>query len=130
MGKNTKRVAAWIEDIKDDKFTAFPSKTSNIYKDTNFRLDMQGVCNKLFLRSALTPSVKDCACCACSLTSPEYMTSGTPKNYNLQVQINNETTITSLKKMAPQTVTFALVPEDMSMTPRQIKDALIADIRV
>jgi hypothetical protein len=58
------------------------------------------------------------------------MTSGDPKNYNLQVQINKETSITSLKKSAPATVAMVLVPEDMTMTPEQIRDALIADIRV
>jgi hypothetical protein len=58
------------------------------------------------------------------------LTSGKPQKYNLQVQINRETTITSLKKSAPQTVALCLVPMDMSMTPAQIKAALIKDIRI
>jgi hypothetical protein len=58
------------------------------------------------------------------------MTSGSPKKHNLQVQINKETTITSLKKSAPQTVATLLVPDDESMTSQQIKDGLIEVITV
>jgi hypothetical protein len=43
MGKNTKRVKAFIEDIPDDKLTGFITSGGTIYKDDDFRLDMQGV---------------------------------------------------------------------------------------
>ncbi|KAK8076917.1 hypothetical protein PG996_003087 [Apiospora saccharicola] len=100
MGKNTKRVKEFIESIPDSKLAGFSKNTGLIYKDNDFRLDMQG------------------------------MTTGNPQKHNLQVQINKETTVTSLKKAAPATVAMAHVPDDESMTPQQIRDALIADIRV
>jgi len=58
------------------------------------------------------------------------MTSDKPPKYNLQVQINRETTISSLKKSAPQSVTIALVPSDGSWTAKEIRNALIKKISV
>ncbi|KAF1940272.1 hypothetical protein EJ02DRAFT_406725 [Clathrospora elynae] len=86
MGKNTKKVQEFIESIPDRKLQGLPNSCGTLFKDQDFRLDMQG------------------------------MTSGSPKNYNLQVQINNETSFTVAK---------ALAPEDESMTPAQIKSTLI-----
>jgi hypothetical protein len=43
MGKNTKRVKEFIESIPDEKLTGFVTSGGTIYKDTDFRLDMQGV---------------------------------------------------------------------------------------
>lgn len=43
MGKNTKRVKEFIESIPDSKLTGFASSGGLIFKDTDFRLDMQGV---------------------------------------------------------------------------------------
>ncbi|EAT91100.1 hypothetical protein SNOG_01451 [Parastagonospora nodorum SN15] len=43
MGKNTKFVAAFIDDISDSKLSGFPSQATTIAKDQDFRLDMQGV---------------------------------------------------------------------------------------
>jgi len=58
------------------------------------------------------------------------MTSGDPKKHNLQVQINKETTITSLKKSAPQTVATLLVLKDNPPSAATIKKDLIAKITV
>lgn len=44
MGKNTKRVKEFIDSIPDSKLSAFPSSGGTIFKDQDFRLDMQGVC--------------------------------------------------------------------------------------
>jgi hypothetical protein len=57
------------------------------------------------------------------------LTSGST-HYNLQVQINNQTRITSLKKAAPRTVAHVLVPTDDTWTPQQIKDALTNSINI
>lgn len=52
MGKNTKYVAAFIDDISDSKLSGFPSQATTIAKDQDFRLDMQGVCF-LLLRASM-----------------------------------------------------------------------------
>lgn len=43
MGKNTKKCTQFIESIPDSKFQGLPSTGGTIYKDTDWRLDMQGV---------------------------------------------------------------------------------------
>lgn len=43
MGKAKKAAIAFIDDISDDHLTNLKSKSGTITKDTNFRLDMQGV---------------------------------------------------------------------------------------
>ena len=43
MGKANKAVDAFIDNISDDQLTNLKSKSGNITKDINFRLDMQGV---------------------------------------------------------------------------------------
>jgi hypothetical protein len=58
------------------------------------------------------------------------MTSGEPKQHNLQVQINKETTVTSLKKSAPQTVATLLVLKDNPPSSATIRDDLIANITI
>ena len=58
------------------------------------------------------------------------MTSGKPKKHNLQVQINKQTTITSLKKAAPQTVAHVEVEEDNPPSPNTIRNELIEKITV
>lgn len=58
------------------------------------------------------------------------MTSDKPPKHNLQVQINKQTTITSLKKLVPDTVAAILVDKDSDETPEQIRERLIAEITV
>lgn len=48
----------------------------------------------------------------------------------MQVQINKQTTITSLKKSVPQTVATVLVPGDESMSADEIRKALIEAILI
>jgi len=43
MGKNTKRVKEFIESIPDSKLTGLSTSGGTIFKDQDFRLDMQGV---------------------------------------------------------------------------------------
>jgi hypothetical protein len=52
------------------------------------------------------------------------MTSGDPKKYNLQIQINKQTKISTLKRLAPKTVSTVLAPIDPEMTAQQLKKAL------
>jgi len=43
MGKATKAVKEFIENIPAAKLTGFPTASGQIWKDKNFRLDMQGM---------------------------------------------------------------------------------------
>jgi len=47
MGKASKALKEFINGIPDSKLTGLPSSGGTIYKDTNFRLDMQGVCERV-----------------------------------------------------------------------------------
>jgi hypothetical protein len=58
------------------------------------------------------------------------MTSDTPPKHNIQVQINYEAGFTTFKRIAPVSVSIALVPSDSSWTAKQIRDALIEKIAV
>ncbi|KAI0315671.1 hypothetical protein OF83DRAFT_1265903, partial [Amylostereum chailletii] len=66
MGRASKALEAFINSIPDAKLTGLSTGAATLYKDTDFRLDMQG------------------------------MTSDKPQKFNLQVQINNGTSISTL----------------------------------
>ncbi|KAI0490146.1 hypothetical protein F4859DRAFT_523957 [Xylaria cf. heliscus] len=74
MGTADDSLRDFINGIPDSKLQYFSPSDTTIYSNTNFRLDMQGI------------------------------TSGSPRCYNLQIQVNYATKITTLKKAAPQTV--------------------------
>ncbi len=44
MGKASKALKSFIEDIPDDKLTSFTDGQHTLYTSDDFRLDMQGVC--------------------------------------------------------------------------------------
>jgi len=44
MGKASKALKEFIETIPDSKLVGFSAGAGTIYKTTEFRLDMQGVC--------------------------------------------------------------------------------------
>jgi len=46
MGKATKALKEFIENIPDSKLTGFSTAAGTIYKTTEFRLDMQGITTK------------------------------------------------------------------------------------
>lgn len=43
MGKANKALEAFIKGIPDAKLTSIPTTAGTLHKDTDFRLDMQGV---------------------------------------------------------------------------------------
>ncbi|CAF9916954.1 MAG: hypothetical protein HETSPECPRED_003057 [Heterodermia speciosa] len=100
MGKGRKALKDFIGNIPEEKLTDFPSNNGAcIYKDTNFRMDMQ------------------------SITTDE------PKKYNIQIQINSETTVSTLKKLAPSTMVTILPPVDEPRwTAEQTRQALLDNI--
>jgi len=53
-----------------------------------------------------------------------------PRKHNLQIQVNRRCKISTLKKLAPDTVADALIPEDSDMTGEEIKAALLAGLKV
>ncbi|KAJ4386802.1 hypothetical protein N0V93_009700 [Gnomoniopsis smithogilvyi] len=97
MGKASSSLIEFIEDIPEDKLKALPTTHTKIYFNVDYRLDMQG------------------------------MTTKKPQHHNLQVQVNNGTTITTLKALAPVTVAgTTLVPSENPWTPAEIKADLMA----
>jgi hypothetical protein len=58
------------------------------------------------------------------------LTSGDPKYYNFQVQINNQTSISTLKRETGKTVATALVPTDGSWNPKKIRDELLSNMKL
>ncbi|KAF5963800.1 hypothetical protein FBULB1_13168 [Fusarium bulbicola] len=99
MGKASKELKGFINEIPDSSLNALPSNPGTIRKTTDFRLDMQGMT--------------------------------TDGKHNLQVQVNNGTTISTLKKVAPKTVAGpALVPSDGSWTAADIRAELLAKILI
>ncbi|CDM35464.1 hypothetical protein DTO013E5_8051 [Penicillium roqueforti] len=95
--KTAQELVDFINSIPDSKMLGFTHGEHELFKDVNFRLDMQG------------------------------LTSGRPQYYNLHVQINKGTTITSLKRETGKSVAKALVPMDGSWSAQKIRGKLIAD---
>ncbi|KAI0866506.1 hypothetical protein F4860DRAFT_508903 [Xylaria cubensis] len=94
MGKARDALLDFIITIPDSKLQYFSvSDHPTIYSDANFRLDMQGI------------------------------TSGNPRFYNLQIQANKQTRITTLMKAAPQTVAGPVFVEVGTLSlPADIRD--------
>ncbi|KAH7041427.1 uncharacterized protein B0I36DRAFT_312828 [Microdochium trichocladiopsis] len=86
----------FIESIPTHKMEGLPFTQTTLYSTSNYRLDMQG------------------------------MTSGDPQFHNLQIQANKQSTITSIRKLAPKTVAGeVLVPTDGSWTGEDVRQALL-----
>lgn len=58
------------------------------------------------------------------------MTTGNPQNFNIQVQVNNEASISTLKTIRGKSVAIALVPGDNSWKAQDIRDELIKSIEI
>ncbi|KAK3066694.1 hypothetical protein LTR53_016854 [Teratosphaeriaceae sp. CCFEE 6253] len=96
-----KALKNFIEDIPDHKLDGLPRNEDTLYKDRNYRLDMQG------------------------------MTSSKPAEHNLQVQVNRDPKISSLKNAKGATVAGpVLAPGDGSMTPAEIRAGLQASRKI
>lgn len=115
MGK--KDILNFIDSIPNDKLKTLPTLITSLYCDDTFRCDMQGV----------SSSVPSSRCRVLYTYRQTQMTSGKPRNHNIQVQVNNNPKISSFRKMAPNTVAGpVLVPEDGSggFTAAKIKQEL------
>lgn len=51
------------------------------------------------------------------------MTSDNPQKHNLQIQVNKQTKVTSLKPVAPGTVSTVLAPSNPEMSASDLKKA-------
>ncbi|KAF7297617.1 hypothetical protein MKEN_01384700 [Mycena kentingensis (nom. inval.)] len=90
--KARKALNAFLDDIPAEKLTGLPMNAGTIHKDDDFRLDMQG----------MTTEKKDKEG---NITEPA--------KHNIQIQVNNETSISTLKKSKGSTVAGpSLVPRD------------------
>ncbi|VDB91477.1 unnamed protein product [Peniophora sp. CBMAI 1063] len=97
MGRASKALDEFIESIPDSKLKPTSTNAGTLYKDKDFRLDMQG------------------------------MTSDKPQKYNLQVQINKETKITSLKNLQGSGTTVAEYQANAGDSAAIIRSKLLAD---
>jgi hypothetical protein len=97
--------------------SGFVTNRKTIFPDTDWRMDMQGV-------SHFT------TCAGSQVLNPIQTTSDKPAKHNLQVQINHQITITSLKEDAPDTVATLMVPADGSMSVAQVRQGLIDAIAI
>ncbi|KAL2678539.1 hypothetical protein Neosp_009287 [[Neocosmospora] mangrovei] len=100
MGKGSETLRKFIESIPDDKINGFTDGEHKLYSNTHYRLDHQG------------------------------LTSGDPKMYNLQVQVNRGTTISILKREVGKTVATALVPVAGDWTPDMIREELLQNCMI
>ncbi|KAI4604765.1 hypothetical protein J4E80_010921 [Alternaria sp. BMP 0032] len=98
MGKKfRKALLAFIDGIPDHKLEGgLPSIQKTLYEDDNYRLDMQN------------------------------LTTGPPKCYNIQVQVNRHALFTSARKAGQKgaTVGKVLVPVEEPWTAWMIKETL------
>lgn len=86
MGEAKDALTDFINAIPASKLTDIPkTTTTGVFKTKHFRMDIQG---------------------------PTTSKKGQGKRYNLQIQVNRETAITTLKKLAPKTVPMSQPPMD------------------
>ncbi|KAK9364366.1 hypothetical protein V1509DRAFT_91962 [Lipomyces kononenkoae] len=103
MGKASDAIIEFIEGIPDGKLRGFsdPHPAYTVYQTLHFRLDVQN------------------------------MTTADPPMYDIQVQINRETSISTLKRMNEKSkksgtsVAKALVPADGSWDAASVRQALL-----
>lgn len=126
MGKATAALRDFIESIPDAKLTGFrdPRPAYMVYSTRDFRLDVRNVSGaSLSIHSLILPTLF-------------WKTSTKPPKYNLQVQINRQSTISTLKAMKDKTgdtsttMAKALVPTDGSWSAATIPATLLANRKV
>ncbi|RPA96360.1 hypothetical protein L873DRAFT_1773052 [Choiromyces venosus 120613-1] len=101
MGAAKKALIAFIEDIPDAKLAGFPMSRGLIWYNNCFRLDMQG------------------------------LTSGVPKKYNLQIQANRGSGVTTVEKLAPDTVAGpVLIGVEDEVTPQEVRDMFLQKLLI
>lgn len=96
MPSSWKMYHAWIDEIPDSKLEGGIGSGS-IYKDENFRLDMQGF-----------TTAKD----------------GEPQKFNIQMQANKHAPVSSIRKLAPNTVAEVRITVMAPYTAVEIKSKL------
>ncbi|KAI9810498.1 MAG: hypothetical protein M1826_003603 [Phylliscum demangeonii] len=89
------------------------------HKDMNFRLDRQGITTGPPKEYNLQVQV--------NMGCPDDALAGL-REYNLQVQVNKDCNDKALKRWAPNTVAKALISVDSDMAPDQIREALLEGI--
>lgn len=112
MGKANKAFKEFLESIPLSKLTGLPDTPSTIHSDDNYRLDMQGVLTTI-AKSNLQQLIEEVQ-----------ITSKKPKKHNLQIQVNYQTTVSSLKRAAPVTVSTVLVLKHYPPPAEDIIDQL------
>ena len=126
MGKANKALTEFLDNIPDSKLTGISETPGTLWNDENFRLDLQGVSTVSYY--ILPKLIALLASLAYTRNHWLQMTSGTPKKFNLQVQINKQSPITSLKTLASggknTTVATVIAPVSPEMSATKLRDAL------
>lgn len=116
-GKREKTLLEFIDSIPDIRLEGFPGSEKTVFRDDNFRMDMQCVST---MTTPLARSESFQFAWANTFLphrSPATM-SGIYKS-----RFNYETPIPTLKPLAPKTVSGpALVPRTAPLTPDEIRD--------
>ncbi|EIT79571.1 hypothetical protein AO1008_01897 [Aspergillus oryzae 100-8] len=126
MGKATSALTAFIRNIPDGKYPDIPVASIHCIgiPISDWTIKGYGHGMELFLSF---PSEAPFDVFIFPFSEPRPLTTGDPQYYNLQVRINNQTTISTLKRVKGETVAHTLVPADGSWTPEQIRQALLAN---
>ncbi|RAQ69290.1 hypothetical protein COH20_006455 [Aspergillus flavus] len=115
MGKAASALTAFIRNILDGKYPDIPVASIHCIGIPSSDWTIKGYVHGMQLFLSF-PS-----------EAPFDLTTGDPQYHNLQVRINNQTTISTLKRVKGETVAHTLVPADGSWTPEQIRQALLAN---
>jgi len=112
MGKASKALKDFIDEIPDSNLEALPPSAGTIYTTKHFRLDMQGV-SWIYSKQPLTKPLSR----ADGSMYPQM--TGSQEHYNLQIQVNKGTTFASKTPAGP-----VLVPSDNPWSAEKIKEEL------
>lgn len=123
MGKASDALTDFIDDIPAGRLTGLPTNPGTIYSTDDFRLDMQGV-------SSIPGSenLRQEANCCLQLTTA---TKNQPQAHNLQIQVNKQTKVKQLQKLAPATVAGpVLVPVKNPLDAETVRSKFKASMKI
>jgi hypothetical protein len=106
-----KALKAFIDEIPAAKLENFPGSAGTLYKDDNFRLDLQGVSVPFSIGAFLDYSLT------------RISAQVTQTAYNLQIQANKGAPNTSVRKAAPQSVSAVLKKFDSKISVGDVRQA-------
>jgi len=124
MGKAKDVLKAFIADIPNDKLTGYPNKApTTLYTDSDYRLDLQSVrpiIEEVSEKDKKGKTVK--------------VQKEVGKIYNLQVQANKQSQVTSIRGIAPKTAAGPVIIElrngKYSLSAKDVRSAFTSKILI